>query len=87
MTWREKYRRDPDLAESIITTLRNDLHEALAEFERLRKNTRPEPSRLEIAAGIMQGWAAAPVVDLRHLEIAALRHADALIAAAKEAQP
>jgi hypothetical protein len=28
MTWREKYRQDPDLAESIITTLRADLDEA-----------------------------------------------------------
>jgi hypothetical protein len=28
MTWREKWRQDPDLAESIITTLRADLDEA-----------------------------------------------------------
>jgi hypothetical protein len=28
MTWREKWRRDPDLAESIITALRADLDEA-----------------------------------------------------------
>jgi predicted RNase H-like nuclease (RuvC/YqgF family) len=28
MTWKERYRRDPDLAESIIETLRQDLKEA-----------------------------------------------------------
>jgi len=28
MTWREKWRQDPDLAESIITALRADLDEA-----------------------------------------------------------
>ena len=28
MTWKEKYRRDPDLAESIIETLRQDLKDA-----------------------------------------------------------
>lgn len=28
MTWREKYRRDPDLAESIIESLKRDFEEA-----------------------------------------------------------
>ena len=28
MTWKERYRRDPDFAESIIETLRQDLKEA-----------------------------------------------------------
>lgn len=28
MSWREKWRNNPDLAESIITTLRSDLQEA-----------------------------------------------------------
>ena len=28
MTWREKWRRDPDLAESIIEALRQDLKDA-----------------------------------------------------------
>lgn len=35
MSWREKYRRDPDLAESIITTLKTDLDEAEARIEKL----------------------------------------------------
>lgn len=35
MTWKEKYRRDPDIAESIIETLRNDLKEAEKRCEKL----------------------------------------------------
>ena len=35
MTWREKYRQDPDLAESIITTLRSDLDEAEVRVKKL----------------------------------------------------
>ena len=35
MTWSEKYRRDPDLAESIIETLRQDLEEAEKRIETL----------------------------------------------------
>ena len=35
MTWKEKYRQDPDLAESIITTLRSDLDEAEVRVEKL----------------------------------------------------
>lgn len=35
MTWKEKYRQDPDLAESIITTLRSDLDEAELRVEKL----------------------------------------------------
>ena len=34
-TWREKYRQDPDLAESIITTLRSDLDEAEVRVKKL----------------------------------------------------
>ena len=34
-TWREKYRADPDLAESIITTLRSDLDEAEVRVKKL----------------------------------------------------
>ena len=34
-TWREKYRQDPDLAESIITTLRRDLDEAEVRVKKL----------------------------------------------------
>lgn len=34
-TWREKYRKNPDLADSIITTLRSDLDEAEARVEKL----------------------------------------------------
>lgn len=34
-TWREKYRQDPDLADSIITTLRNDLDEAEVRVKKL----------------------------------------------------
>lgn len=34
-TWREKYRQDPDLAESIITTLRSDLDEASVRVKKL----------------------------------------------------
>ena len=33
--WREKYRQDPDLAESIITTLRSDLDEAEVRVKKL----------------------------------------------------
>jgi hypothetical protein len=35
MTWREKWRRDPDLAESIITALRQDLKDAEKRAEML----------------------------------------------------
>lgn len=35
VTWREKYRQDPDLAESIITTLRSDLDEAEVRVKKL----------------------------------------------------
>lgn len=34
-TWREKYMRDPDLADSIITTLRSDLDEAEVRVKKL----------------------------------------------------
>ena len=34
-TWREKYRQDPDLAESIITALRSDLDEAEVRVKKL----------------------------------------------------
>lgn len=34
-TWREKYRRDPDLAKSIIEALRNDLKESEKRAEML----------------------------------------------------
>jgi prefoldin subunit 5 len=33
MTWREKYRRDPDLAESIIESLKRDFEEAEKRIE------------------------------------------------------
>jgi endonuclease V-like protein UPF0215 family len=36
MTWREKYRRDPDLAESIIEALRQDLKDAEKQIEMLK---------------------------------------------------
>jgi hypothetical protein len=35
MTWKEKLRRDPDLAESIIETLRQDLKDAEKRAEML----------------------------------------------------
>lgn len=35
MTWREKCRRDPDLAESIIETLKQDLEDAEKRIEML----------------------------------------------------
>ena len=35
MTWREKYMRDPDLADSIIQALRKDLKEAEKRAEML----------------------------------------------------
>lgn len=35
MTWREKYMQDPDLADSIITTLRSDLDEAEVRVKKL----------------------------------------------------
>lgn len=36
MTWKEKYRRDPDLAESIIETLKQDLKDAEKQIEMLK---------------------------------------------------
>jgi endonuclease V-like protein UPF0215 family len=36
MTWREKYRQDPDLTESIITALRQDLKDAEKRIEMLQ---------------------------------------------------
>jgi hypothetical protein len=36
MTWREKYRRDPDIAESIIETLKLDLKDAEKRIEMLQ---------------------------------------------------
>jgi len=36
MTWKEKYRQDPDLAESIITALRQDLKDAEKRIEMLQ---------------------------------------------------
>jgi hypothetical protein len=33
MNWREKYRRDPDLAESIIESLKRDFEEAEKRIE------------------------------------------------------
>jgi hypothetical protein len=36
MTWREKYRRDPDIAESIIETLKQDLKDAEKRIEMLQ---------------------------------------------------
>jgi transposase len=36
MTWREKWRRDPDLAESIIETLKQDLKDAEKQIEMLK---------------------------------------------------
>jgi hypothetical protein len=35
MTWKEKYRRDPDLAESIIEALKQDLEDAEKRIEML----------------------------------------------------
>jgi endonuclease V-like protein UPF0215 family len=35
MTWKEKYRRDPDIAESIIEALRQDLKDAEKRAEML----------------------------------------------------
>lgn len=66
-------------------------NEAKAEAQRSNSNTRPEPSRLEIAARIVQEWAANPEVALKQLDSAkayrtAFCIADNLIAAAKEAQ-
>ena len=55
------------------------------ENERLR-TTRPEPSRLEIAAMMLQGLLADPdgqFVDYNHVAKEALAQADALLAAAK----
>jgi predicted RNase H-like nuclease (RuvC/YqgF family) len=37
MTWKEKYRRDPDIAESIIETLQNDLKETERRCEKLER--------------------------------------------------
>lgn len=75
-----------------IEQIQSQRNAALSEVERLSKTsvTTSEPSRLEIAARIMQGWMAndqkylmTPESDAR----SALRIADALIAAAKEVQP
>jgi hypothetical protein len=65
------------------------LIEAEAEIDRLKyqlNKTRPEPSRLEIAAMAMQGMLAASNYDTLRLSKSAFECADALIAAAKEAK-
>lgn len=36
MTWREKWRQDPDIAESIIETLKRDLKDAEKRIEMLQ---------------------------------------------------
>ena len=46
MTWKEKLRRDPDLAELIIETLKADLNEADARVKRLESALKRIKSRV-----------------------------------------
>lgn len=63
----------------------SDVTRRLQRAEEVRRaNTRPEPSRLEIAARIMQGWAGNSLPGVMPGPDSALRIADSLIAAAKE---
>ena len=75
-----------------LEAVEKERDEACAEVERLKaelqcKQTRPEPSRLEIAAMFKAGWFANPDVDFYATDHKWwIEQADALIAAAKEAK-
>jgi hypothetical protein len=72
-----------------ICELTKERNEARAEVERLKadKQTRPEPSRLEIAAMLKAGWFANCDVDFYATDHKWwIEQADALIAAAREAR-
>jgi hypothetical protein len=83
-TIRERYKT--------VAELIKQRDEANAEVQRLNQQlanapqVRPEPSRLEIAAMAMQGKLADGGYEAPRLASAALRYADALIAAAKGAK-
>jgi chromosome segregation ATPase len=87
-----------------VERVKNALHDALAEISRLEKMTpvisrtvtRPEPSRLEIAAMLMAAWEANPEIERARFNQSnrvdlwssklAIEEADALIAASREAE-
>jgi len=77
---------------AIIIELARERDETCAEVERLKaelqcKQTRPEPSRLEIAAMLKAGWFANGDVDFYATDHKWwIEQADALIAAAREAK-
>jgi len=75
------------LTNSLVTLAALRLEELERDLVRLRRTTtRPEPSRLEVAAMAMQGMLAASSYDTLRLSKSAFEAADALIAAAKEAK-
>lgn len=101
----ERTPHDYGLLKREAAILRKERSEALVEANRLKMDlrilnetvrndrlvaTRPEPSRLEIAAGIIEGWASnsnmEAIVPGERPAYSALKIADFLIAAAKEAK-
>jgi len=69
---------------SAMSKAADRLEELERDLVRLRRvTTRPEPSRLEIAAMIVAQWAGAKAGEINTTEWNALGLADALIAAAK----
>ena len=72
-----------DEANALTQELKKELNYALSELHQARANARPEPSRLEIAAGLMvplmkNDW------TRKEMAVEAIKSADALIAASKE---
>jgi len=70
-------------AADALETLQNE--RVKAECRNQQLNTRPEPSRLEIAAMLLAGSYACPNIDPLEANIA-LKQADKLIATAREAK-
>jgi uncharacterized coiled-coil DUF342 family protein len=89
--WYERakgYEKERDEARAEVERLKSELHDSIESYKLNNlqpKTTRSEPSRLEIASMIMQGFIASSdfIVDIPKM---ALKYADALIAAAKEAK-
>jgi len=81
-------RKERDEARTLNQELITKLNHALAELHHARANTRPEPSRLKIAARLMAANLSRETEQWETVEEAvwAVEQADALIAAAKEAK-
>ena len=74
-----------DEARAEVKRLKQELHDTIESDNLQPKTTRPEPSRLEIAAMLKAGWFANHDVDFYATDHKWwIEQADALIAAAKE---